>query len=148
MTKEAEFDLLAAAYRQLIEFRGRYADNTEWQRRRDETEAEVFEAAIARHDLRALRAGFGDICGKIESVPWGPEFLREFHKRNGVALRDVRGKKSPQARLERILSRGSIETPAELRIAHDRLDSVIDDTKERRALVKLIEEYSRSHPKE
>jgi hypothetical protein len=142
MTNEGEFDLLAAAFRQLTEFRLRYSPDVAGQRESDEMAAELYEAAITRHDLRGLRAGFGDLCGEVESVFWGPEFLREFQKRHSVSLRDVRGKKSPRDRLERILSRGSIETPAELRIAQDRLDSVVDD-KERHALEQLIEEYIR-----
>jgi hypothetical protein len=146
MNKQAEFDLLAAAYRQLIEYHRLHPAAEAMMCTLDEMAAEIYEAAIARHDMRALRAGFGDLCGVVESVWWGPDYLREFQKRHGVSLWDVRGTKSPRKRLERILSRGTIETPAELRIAQDRLDSVADE-RERRVLMRLVAEYYVAHPK-
>ena len=126
MTNEVEFDLLAAAFRQLVEFRRRHATGDAMDRY-NEMEAEIYEAAIARRDLRGLRATFSDLCGVVETVFWGPEYLREFEARHGVSLWDVRGAKSPKRRLERILSRESIDTPAELRIAQDQVDFLADD---------------------
>jgi len=148
MKSQEEFDLLAAGYCHIIEFRERCSTDTEFKRWRNKTEAELFEAAISRHDLRTLRAGWGDVCGDVQAARWGPEFLREFQKRNGVALKDVRGKRSPPARLERVLSRGSIETPADLRVAQEQLDSVPEDNRKRRKLIRLIEEYYLSHPRD
>jgi hypothetical protein len=145
MINEVEFGLLAAAYRQLTEFRRLHATGV-WERNRDEMEAELYEAAIARRDLRGLRATFGDLWLEVKTVSWGPDYLREFAARHGVSLWDVRGQKSPKKRLERILSLGRIETPAELRIAQEPLDCVADDG-ERGVLLRLIEEYYGSHPK-
>jgi hypothetical protein len=51
-----------------------------------------------------------------------------------------------RGRLERILSRRRIVTPDDLRVAQDRLDSVADDA-EKGVLLRIIEEYYRSHPK-
>ena len=60
MANEVEFDLLAAAFRQLIEYRRRHATGDTMDRY-NEMEAEIYEAAIARRDLRGMRATFGDL---------------------------------------------------------------------------------------
>jgi hypothetical protein len=147
MNKQDEFDLLAAAFRQFTEFCRLHQGDDAWERKSTAMFAEAYEAAIAKHDMRVLRANFGELCADVESVWWGPDYLREFQKRQGVSLQDVRGTKSPQRRLERILSRGTIETPAELRIAQDRLESGADD-REGRVLTRLVVEYYESHPKD
>ena len=109
MSYPREFDLLAAAFRQLIEYRRRYNTDPE-TRQYHEMMAQSYETAIQKGSLKSLRAGFGDLCGVVKSVRWGPEYLREFESKHGVSLRDIRGDRSTQRRLQQILKRGRIDT--------------------------------------
>ena len=144
MSDPTEFDLLAAAFRQLTEFRLRYTVDPQ-MRKYNVMFAQAYEEAIQKRNLRGLRASFGDLCGVVETVSWGPEYLREFEAKHGVSLRDIRGKRSPHRRLEQILKRGRIDTPAELRLAQDRLDMTSEEGRDE--LARLIEAYYAAHPK-
>ncbi len=144
MSDPDEFDLLAAAFRQLKDFRLRYTVDPK-QRKYNEMFAEAHEEAIQKRNLRGLRAAFSDLCGVVETVSWGPEYLREFEAKHGVSLRDIRGQRSPHRRLQQILKRGSIETPAELRLVLDRLDKPSEQDRDK--LTRLVEAYYAAHPK-
>lgn len=144
-----EFELLAAAFRLAFEVQRRRLKDPEqlafladsWQ---------ACEEAIEKRHLAALRATYPDLKGQVEDARWGPEFLQEFAARHGISFFDIRGKKGPDARLAKILARGKIATPAELRVAKDRLDVIADEAPhadEEQRLHRMIDEYEASQEK-
>jgi len=144
VSSQEEFDLLAGAFRLFVDLRRRYAADAK-QRRFDEMSAQAYEEAISKHNLRALRATFSDLCGSVEEADWREEYLREYEARHGVSLWEIRGHRGPRARLGAVLARGRIDTSAECRLAQDRLDAQLSP-QERQTIERLIEEYYASHP--
>jgi hypothetical protein len=147
--RQREFELLAAAFRLYIRYERQYTQDPK-QRRYFEMFAQAAEAAIARESLTILRANYGELKGKIEDAEWGADLLKEFRSVHGVSFFDIRGEKGPDARLAKILERGSIETPADYRCVVERLDSISGKkslAKEEARLVELIDVYNEKHEK-
>jgi hypothetical protein len=147
--RDREFELLASAFRLRIKYERQYARDA---RRRQYAEmfAEAAEAAMARRALTVLRANYGELKGQVEDAEWGPDFLEEFKSLHGISFFEIRGKKGPDARLARILERGTIETPADFRCAQERLDGIsgkASHAEEESRLVEMIDVFDEKHRK-
>ena len=121
--RDREFELLTSAFRLSIKYRRQFARDAKDLEYIDISDRS-YEQAIERRRLAALRATYGDLKGRVEDARWGPDFAKEFEALHGISFFDLRGKKGPDARLARILERGKIETPADLRCVQERLDAI------------------------
>jgi hypothetical protein len=142
-----EIDLLADAYRMFVEHQRRAATSPD-DLSFVELTSTAYEKAISKRSLAVLRAGYAELIVLAKMASWYEEFLKEFEAKHGVSLLAIRGEKGPDARLKKVLERGSILTAADYRAVRARLDEIeADDPEEARQLTNLIELFDAANEK-